>query len=129
MAHYAFINENNIVTKVITGRDESDVVEFPEGISSFEELYGNMHNTVCKRTSYNTVANTHTEGGTPFRGNYAGIGYIYDEENDVFYSPKPYDSWTLNTETWTWQSPVPHPNDGQDYVWNENLLNWEIKTS
>jgi hypothetical protein len=85
------------------------------------------------QTSYNTWGNTHSEGGTPLRGNYAGIGFIYDEENDVFYSPKKYDSWVLNTETWLWEPPIEVPNDEEYYIWNEsayqedNTTGWEIR--
>lgn len=122
MAHYAFINDNNIVTQVIVGRDEDDLVE---GVTSWEEYYGERMGQRCVRTSYNTVANQHTGGGIPFRGNYAGIGYTYDEELDVFIPPQPYPSWTLNDETYNWDAPVAYPEDGGLYVWNENQKNWE----
>ena len=87
------------------------------------------------QTSYNTWGNTHSEGGTPLRGNYAGIGFIYDEENDVFYSPKKYDSWVLNTDTWLWEPPIEAPDDGEYYIWNEsayqedNTTGWELYPS
>ena len=71
------------------------------------------------------VGNQHKLDGTPYRGNYAGIGYSYDLENDVFIPPKPYDSWTLNETTWLWEPPVEFPNDGTRYVWNENITSWE----
>ena len=71
MGHYAFLDENNIVTEVITGKDENEVVE---GISDWETYYGEFRGQVCKRTSYNTYHNEHKLGGTPFRKNYAGIG-------------------------------------------------------
>lgn len=123
MAHYAFINDNNIVTQVIVGRDEDDLVD---GVTSWEEYYGEKMGQTCLRTSYNTVANEHLHGGTPFRGNYAGIGYRYDAENDVFVAPQPYPSWTLNTESFVWEAPVAYPTDGETYVWNENQKNWEL---
>ena len=125
MAHYAFLDSNNIVTQVIVGKDEEDL---PEGITSWEEYYGNLKNQVCKRTSYNTRAGEHTEGGTPFRGNYAGIGYSYNEELDAFIPQQPFASWTLNESTYSWDAPVEYPQDGELYVWNESAGNWEIAT-
>jgi len=121
MAHYAFINSNNIVTQVIVGRDEDDLAE---GVTSWEEYYGERMGERCLRTSYNTVGNQHTEGGTPFRGNYAGIGFKYDEDLDAFIPPKPYASWTLS-DSYLWEAPVAYPEDGEQYVWNENQKNWE----
>ena len=131
MAHYAFLNDNNIVTEVIPGRDEDDIEELPEGFDSWEEVYADYRGQTCKRTSYNTVGNSHTLGGTPFRGNYAGKSYIYDEDNDVFYPQKPYPSWTLD-ENWIWQAPIDYPDDGEPYLWNENAYQgdntegWEL---
>tara|TARA_R100001463_G_scaffold50256_1_gene100351 strand:+ start:87 stop:473 length:387 start_codon:yes stop_codon:yes gene_type:complete len=126
MAHYAFLDDNNIVTQVITGKDEG-------GDTNWEEYYETLHSQTCKRTSYNTIANTHTNEGTPFRGNYAGVGYTYDTDNDVFYEPQPYASWTISEETnWLWTSPVPYPDDGNAYKWNEeayqadNTEGWEL---
>lgn len=78
-------------------------------------------------TCSKTWGNTHSEGGTPLRGNYAGIGFIYDEENDVFYSPKKYDSWILNEETWLWEPPIPRPDDVNNYTWNEEEQQWDIR--
>ena len=75
------------------------------------------------QTSYNTQANQHPEG-RPLRGNYAGIGFIYDSINDVFYAPQPYASWTLDTTTWTWSAPVAQPADGKEYTWDEDTLSW-----
>lgn len=75
------------------------------------------------QTSYNTFGNSHPEG-RPFRGNFAGIGYHYDKHHDVFYAPQPYTSWILNTTTWTWDSPVPYPNDGILYSWDETQQSW-----
>ena len=126
MAHYAFINGNNIVTEVIVGKDEGDNDTLPEGFSNWEEWYADFRGQTCKRTSYNTIANTHTLGGTPFRGNYAGIGFTWDPDNDVFYSPQPYPSWVLNETTWIWEAPVAYPTDGEAYIWNENQGNWEL---
>lgn len=100
MAHYAFLNDNNIVTEVITGRDEDEVVE---GVSDWEAHYSAIRGQRCLRTSYNTYAGVHANGGTPFRGNYAGIGYTYDEALDAFIPPKPGDDWILNEETFSWE--------------------------
>lgn len=125
LAHYAFLDDNNVVTQVIVGKDEEDLAE---GVTSWEEYYGNLKNQVCKRTSYNTRAGEHTEGGTPFRGNYAGIGYTYDEALDAFLPPQPFASWTLDEATYSWIAPVPYPEDGELYMWNENAGNWEAAT-
>ena len=118
MAHYAFLDENNIVTEVIVGKDESDGTDW-------ELEYGNFRGQTCKRTSYNTSGNAHSDSGTPFRGNYAGIGFTYDETNDVFYAPKPYDSWVLDETKWLWKAPVDYPSDGKDYTWNEETTSWD----
>ena len=97
MAHYAFLDENNIVTGVIPGKDEDELVN---GLPiDWEKFYANETGFKCKRTSYNTMLNVHTNGGVPFRKNYAGIGYIYDPVLDAFYTQQPYASWTLNVET------------------------------
>lgn len=118
MAHYAFLDENNIVTEVIPGKDEGE-----DGID-WEQWYGDFRGQVCKRTSYNTVANTHTNSGTPYRGNYAGIGYTYDYERDAFIPQKAYASWVLNEETFLWQPPISYPADGKIYLWNETTTSW-----
>lgn len=99
MAYYAFIDENNIVTEVIAGRDENDL---PEGISDWETYYGNVKGQRCLRTSYNTHGNVHQLGATPFRKNYAGIGYFYDEIKDAFIPPKPTENALLDEETCLW---------------------------
>ena len=112
MAHYAFLNSNNIVIEVITGIDETELIE---GLHP-EIWYGNFRNQVCKRTSYNGN----------YRKNYAGIGYIYDQERDAFIPPKPFNKWVLNEETCQWESPVPYPDDENQYVWNDNKSEWEL---
>ena len=124
MAHYAFLDENNIVTSVIVGKDEGT-----DGID-WEQKYGEIKGQTCKRTSYNTIANTHLLDGTPFRGNYAGIGYLYDDVNNIFIPVKPYDSWSLDITTATWKAPVDKPADFQDkkYKWNEVKQVWEEQT-
>lgn len=125
MAHYALLDADNVVLQVITGRDENDL---PEGITDWETYYGNRHGLACKRTSYNTVGNQHTLGGTPFRGNYAGIGYTYDPDRDAFIPPSPFPSWTLDEATLSWEPPTPYPNDGQRYDWDEDSLSWLLST-
>ncbi len=127
MAHYAFIRGNKVV-EVITGKDETDTDNLPEGFSDWEEYYATKRpGTVCKRTSYNTIENTHTNDGTPFRGNYAGIGYIYDETNDVFYPETPHDSWVLDETIWNWKPPVELPADHDEvaYRFNNETQAWE----
>lgn len=121
MAHYAFIDENNIVTQVIVGRDEDDLAE---GVTSWEEYYGERHGQRCLRTSYNTRLGEHIEDGTPFRGNYAGIGYEYIEDIDGFVPPKPFESWVLNELTFSYEAPVPYPADDADYEWDEDQGDW-----
>ena len=127
MTHYACLDENNIVFQVITGVDEgSDGVDW-------EEEYGKRLNCVCKRTSYNTHGNVYYDQETgnedpskSFRKNYAGVGFVYDETLDAFIPPKPFESWTLNSETCLWEPPVLRPSDGNLYNWNEETLNWDL---
>lgn len=118
MAHYAFLDENNIVTEVIVGVEEGT-----DGYD-WEQRYGEFRGQACKRTSYNTRGGIHSEGGTPFRKNYAGIGYRYDENLDAFIAPQPYPSWFLNTLTCLWEPPFPRPNDGKRYYWDEANQSW-----
>lgn len=116
MAHFAKLNAQNIVVHVITAGNEYE--------DSGEELYASILGGKWKRTSYNTIAGNHRLGGTPFRKNYAGIGYSYDENLDAFIPPKPYQSWILNKDTCTWDPPIEYPIDGNDYYWDETQLNW-----
>lgn len=110
MAHYAFLDENNIVTEVITGIDETELIEGKDP----ETWYGEFRGQVCKRTSYNGN----------IRKNYAGIGYTYDAERDAFIPPKPFDSWLLNEQTCRWEAPSPYPTDGAIYTWDEESTDW-----
>lgn len=119
MAHYAFLDENNIVTEVIVGKDEGE-----DGVN-WEAHYGDFRGQVCKRTSYNTQGGVHKLGGTPFRKNYAGIGFSYDAERDAFIPPKPFNSWTLNEDSCLWVAPISYPIDGQIYLWNEETTSWD----
>ena len=121
MAHYAFLNENYIVTEVIVGKDESNF--------DWERYYGYIRGQLCKRTSYNTIGGVHKNGGTPLRKNYAGLGFTYDPIRDAFISPKPYPSWILNEETCIWEAPVLYPNDNQLYSWDETTKSWVLSTN
>jgi hypothetical protein len=109
MAHYAFLDENNIVTEVIVGIDETKLIE---GLNP-ETWYGNFRGQICKRTSYNHK----------IRKQYAGVGFKYDPVNDVFITPQLYPSWVLNTN-FDWQPPITKPVDGE-YFWDENSLTWQ----
>ena len=120
MAHYAFLDQDQIVTEVIVGVNEHELIEGKDP----ETWYGQFRGQVCKRTSYNTKGGVHIDGGTPFRKNYAGIGFVYDESRDAFIPPKPFESWTLNEATCLWDAPVPYPNDGNDYKWDESAGDW-----
>jgi len=129
MAHYAFLDENNVVTHVIVGKDEGE-----DGID-WEEFYGAV------RTSYNTIGGIYRDPETnqpavdqnkAFRKNFAGIGYTYDKIRDAFIPPKPFESWLLNEDTCCWDPPVPYPTDGKVYYWDETSLSWiehNIQTS
>ena len=108
MAHYAFLDENNMVTEVIVGIDETELIE---GLDP-ETWYGNFRGQVCKRTSYN-----HN-----IRKQYAGIGYTYNPIADVFIAPQPYPSWALD-DNYDWQAPIAKPTQGF-WVWDETILNW-----
>ena len=112
MAHYAFLDENNIVTEVIVGIEETELIEE----SDPETWYGNFRGQTCKRTSYNGN----------IRKNYAGVGYTYDAGRDAFIPPKPFDSWLLDDETCIWQPPVAYPADGFSHTWNEEDTTWNL---
>ena len=116
MAHYAFLDEHYVVTEVIVGKDESNY--------DWEAHYGQFRGQLCKRTSYNTRGGVHSEGGTPFRKNYAGIGYTYDPQRDAFIPPKPFASWVLDETTCLWAAPTPMPTDGKMYRWDEDTTSW-----
>jgi len=131
MAHYALLNNQNIVTKVCTGKNED------ETDTNIEIVYQNMFGKLCKRTSYNTKGGVHYDPDTndnepskdqskAFRKNYAGIGYTYDETRDAFIPPKTFDSWTLNETSCLWEAPVAYPDDGEMYIWNEEKIKWDL---
>jgi hypothetical protein len=117
MAHFA---------KVCDGKVVQVIVAEPEFFNTFVDSSPGE----WIQTSYNTRGGVHygedgnPDDGVALRGNYAGIGHIYDRTNDVFYSPQPFSSWTLNNTTWTWEAPVAYPTDGKIYTWNEETKNW-----
>jgi len=118
MAHFAKLDENNIVIKVDVIHNDVATSE-SAGVAFLNNLYGTSD--TWKQTSYNTYGNQHKLGGTPFRKNFAGVGFTYDASNDAFIAPKPYNSWTLNNTTYLWEAPITKPDDGQPYVWDETL--------
>jgi hypothetical protein len=118
MAHFAKLDENNIVVLVVKGRQEDDGKE-----NEISERTGDTY----KQTSYNTHGGQHTLGGTPLRKNYAGVGYTYDASKDAFIPPKPYNSWVLNETTCIWEAPVAKPSDmdvSKIYKWDEDNTQW-----
>ena len=122
MAHFAKLDENNVVVFVTAGRQEDHGKEL-----ELTERTGDVY----KQTSYNTHGGVHYTDGEPsadqskaFRYNYAGIGFTYDEDRDAFIPPKPFDSWSLDETTCLWQAPIEYPADGADYTWNESLGDW-----
>ena len=119
MAHYALLDENNIVTNVIVGQDDPG--------TDWESEYASMFNQKCVQTSYNMHGGVHKLGGQELRKNYAIIGGIYDPDLDAFYEQQPYPSWSLNTNTCLWEPPVPEPRDElKIYRWDEEKLEWYV---
>ena len=118
MAHWAELDENNIVIRVLVGSNEDS----DEG---YQWLIDNLGGTWVK-TSYNTQGGVHSLGGTPLRKNYAGIGYTYDAQRDAFIPPKPFDSWVLDEDTCLWNAPTPMPAEGGPWMWVEEDLNWQL---
>lgn len=127
MAHYAFLNEDYVVTEVIVGKDER--------LFDWENYYTIKNGQICKRTSYNTKGGIYYNSITnlpdedqskAFRKNFAGIGYKYDMNLDAFIPPQPYPSWILNEQTCNWESPIPYPNDGNIYNWDETTQSWKL---
>lgn len=123
MAHYAVLDDNNVVVHVFPGKNELEMA------IDWEEHYSQFVNKKCKRTSFNTYGNKHATGGTPFRMNYAGVGFTFREDlnapEGAFVPPQPYPSWTLNESTCLWEPPVPRPESDQYlFEWDENSLSW-----
>ena len=115
MSHFA---------KVVDGKVTQVIVAEPDFFTTFVDSSPGA----WIQTSYNTYGNKHTQGGTPLRGNYAGIGYTYDAVNDVFYAQQPYPSWLLSAD-YLWEAPIAYPTDEKLYTWNEATLNWVEVTS
>jgi hypothetical protein len=121
MAHFAEVDENNIVKRVIVA--EQDFID--------SGAVGDSSNWI--QTSYNTKGGVHyapnsnePDGGIALRKNYAGVGFTYDSDRDAFYSEQLYPSWTLNEDTCLWESPIPYPDDDETYNWNEEEQSWEL---
>ena len=118
MSHFAQLDDNNIVTQVIVVNnnellDENGQESEAKGIAFCQSLYGGK----WVQTSYNNN----------FRGTYAGIGYTYNQQEDIFIAPQPYPSWILNKTSWLWEAPEPYPTDGKIYEWNEDKVKWILK--
>ena len=122
MAHFAKLNNDNIVIDIQSVHNDTATDE-AAGITFLNNLY--RTSDTWKQTSYNTKGNIHKLGGTPFRKNYAGIGYTYDEDKDAFIPPKDYPSWILNETTCLWEAPIARPDDGKFYEWNEETTSWQ----
>ena len=126
MAHFVEIDASNIVIRGVVLDDKDTQDENGDEVESVGAKYlSDGFGGTWKRTSYNTYGGVHNLGGTPFRKNYAGIGYTYDAAKDAFYSPKPYPSWTLNEDTCQWDAPTAYPDDGKRYSWNEATTAWD----
>jgi hypothetical protein len=138
MAHFAKISENNIVLNVLTLNDKDMSDENGNLSELLGQQYLQKHNNwpahLWIQTSYNTINNEHKLNGTPFRGNYAGIGYIWDSVNNIFITSKPFNSWVLNLNKARWESPIGEKpqlteeerSQGKRYSWNEEILNWVL---
>ena len=129
MAHFAELNENNEVLRVVVIDDAYEA----DGENWCKEFFGTDN---WKQTSYNTFGNVHygnnprePDGGIAFRKNYAGIGFTYDPTADAFFPPKPFNSWVLDEDTFFWEPPVPRPVDGNSYNWNEDTQSWDIQSN
>jgi len=123
MAHFAKLGIGNKILTVEAVHDDVATTE-QAGIDFLNNTY--KTNDVWRQTSYNTYGGEHLLGGTPFRKNYAGVGYSYDQTRDAFIPPKPFNSWILNKTTCQWEAPIAYPNDGQKYNWNETTKQWDL---
>jgi len=117
MAHFSELNTENIVTRVLATNNNDP----EEGYLFLQENFGG----VWVKTSYNTYGGVHSLGGEPFRKNFGRVGYLFDFDRDAFIPPKPFDSWSLNEESYLWQPPVAYPTDDKFYTWSEDDLNWK----
>jgi|SRR5210317_139898 len=123
MASFAKLGVGNIVLKVEVVSNDIATSE-QAGIDFLNNLYNTRD--VWKQTSYNTIGGEHLLGGTPFRKNFAGVGFKYDQTRNAFIPPKLFNSWTLNETTCLWEAPVSYPTDGQEYNWNEENQSWDL---
>ena len=123
MAHFAKIGKGSKVEEVLVVSNDVATTE-QAGVDFLNNLYGT--NDIWKQTSYNTRGGVHLTDGTPFRKNFAGVGFKYDQTRDAFIEPKPYNSWILNETTCQWEAPVVKPDDGQRYNWNEENQTWDL---
>jgi hypothetical protein len=128
MASFAKIGLNNKVIEVLSIhndvlKDSNGIEQESIGVDFLTKLTGWA---IWKQTSYNTNGGVHSSGGTPLRKNHAGIGYTYDEDRDAFIPKKPFASWILNETTCQWEAPIVKPDNGQKYIWNETIKNWEL---
>jgi hypothetical protein len=121
MAHFAKLGTGNIIQRVEIVSNDIATTE-QAGVDFLNNLYGSRD--VWKQTSYNTIGGVHKLGGTPFRKNYAGVGYKYDQTRDAFIPPKPFNSWTLNETTCLWEAPVAKPELTQEQIDNNNYYSW-----
>ena len=126
MAHFAKLGKGNIVEKVEVISNDIATTE-QAGVDFINNLYNT--NDIWKQTSYNTFGGVHKLGGTPFRKNYAQVGGKYDSSKDAFIHIKPYASWILNETTCLWEAPIPYPDDGKIYLWNEETQQWDVDNS
>jgi hypothetical protein len=115
MTHFARVQDGTVTEVIVIEQDMIDT-----------GLWGPPQEWI--QTSYNTHAGVHAQGGTPLRKNYAGVGYTYDEALDAFIPPKPFDSWVLDETIGQWKAPIDYPDDGNAYVWNEEVQQWELST-
>ena len=125
MAHFAKLDLDSKVVRVEVVSNDIATTE-QAGVDFLNTLYGTSD--VWKQTSYNTVGNEHALGGTPFRKNHAGIGYTYDSSRDAFIPPQLFASWSLNETTCLWEAPIPYPDDGFSYVWDEQTYQEDNQT-
>ena len=130
MAHFCKLGVGNIVERAEVVSNDIATTE-QAGIDFLNNLYKTRD--VWKQTSYNTKGGVHKTGGTPFRKNYAGVGFTYDQSKDAFIPPKPFESWTLNETTCLWEAPIPMPELTQEeidnnnyYKWNEQNQSWDL---
>ena len=115
MSHFALVRNNLVVDVIVAEQDYIDTLTTQEDSSWI-------------KTSFNTRHGVHTQGGTPLRKNFAGIGYTYDEDLDAFIPPKPYDAWVLDTGICDWVAPVAYPTDGKIYQWDGSTNTWVLST-